>query len=89
MNYMIYCTHIFVLECFVLHNINLLHILRNIYTHTKVVNKQLIKLNNVAVHEHGTGPGRLWLDHKVLICLYKKNPLTNTRISLCKLTITI
>ena len=27
----VYCTHVIVLECFVLHNINLLHILRNIY----------------------------------------------------------
>ena len=28
---------------------------------------------NVAVHEHGTGPGRLWLDHKVQICLCMDN----------------
>ena len=43
--------------------------LRNIY----IVNKQLIKLNYVVVHEHGTGPGRLWLDHKVQISLCRNN----------------
>ena len=52
-----------------LHSINTLRILRNIY----IVNKQLIKLNYVVVHEHGTGPGRLWLDHKVQICLCMDN----------------
>ena len=28
---------------------------------------------NVTVHEHGTGPGRLWLDHKIQICLCMDN----------------
>ena len=33
----------------------------------------MIKFNYVAVHEHGTGPGRLWLDHEVRFCLCMDN----------------